>query len=107
MDFARIFARFGISTQHRPVGGSVTLDLHFWRGFTKRAEILSEFSDSSSAGGHGDDADSETHSHHILTSKLFRTGDAPLLGARSSTVNSPRLDALTISDRQHPTGGMA
>lgn len=79
----------------------MTLDLHFWRGFEKRAEVLADFS------GDENDRCSELKSHHPLTSMMFRTDDGPDLGKRSVTTAGPRLDALTISDRQHPTGGMA
>jgi len=79
----------------------------FWHGFDKRAEVLSEFSDSSSAGGTGDDINSEIRSHLPITNKVGRVDNGPLLGSRFDSSSGPRLDSITVESNRGPKGGMA
>jgi hypothetical protein len=75
------------------------MNTSFWQGFDKRAEVLSEFSDSSSTGGTALDINTDI-------AKRRREAD-PELGDRYAATGSPRLDRLTTESRQAPTGGMA
>lgn len=79
----------------------------FWRGFEKRAEVLSEFSDSPSAGAPAANANNALETAPAMGMGKRTSGNDPKLGDRYAATGSPRLDRLTTEDRQHPVGGMA